>query len=49
MMRKKHVGLVVTILISVFIISCQVHTPEVVHPEFQPVDLNTKWKSGGYK
>ena len=49
MMRKKHVGLVVTILISVFIISCQVHTPEVVHPEFQPVDLNTKWKSGGYR
>ena len=42
LMRKKFVSLLGIILFSAFLISCQAHTPEVIHPDFQPVDLNVK-------
>jgi hypothetical protein len=48
-MRKRFFSLMEVILISAFLISCQAHMPEVIHPEFQPVDLNAKWKAGEYK
>ena len=48
-MRKNFFLLTKIILIGAFLIGCQAHLPEVTHPEFQPVNLNTKWKAAGYK
>lgn len=48
-MTKKNFSMTAIIFIGALLISCQAHVPEVVHPEFQPVNLNAKWKAGEYK
>jgi len=48
-MKKNHAILTLIILMGAALISCQAHHAPVVHPQFQPVDLNTKLKSGAYK
>ena len=47
-MRKNFFSLTGIVLVSVFLISCQAHIPQVTHPEFQPVDLNAKLMAGEY-
>ena len=48
-MGKKIFSLCVAILIIAGLISCKAHTPEVIHPQFEPVDLNAKLKAGDYR
>ena len=47
-MEKKLFSLCVAILTIAVLAGCQAHTPEVIHPQFQPVDLGAKLKSGEY-
>ena len=48
-MKKNYVLLTLIVLVGATLIGCQAHHAPVVHPEFQPVDLNAKLKSGVYK
>jgi len=48
-MGKKLLSLCGAILIIAGLISCNAHTPEVIHPQFEPVDLNAKLKAGDYR
>ena len=48
-MRNKFFSLSGAILILACFISCKAHTPEVIHPHFEPVDLNAKLKTGDYR
>ena len=48
-MKKNVAILFFVLLMGVVFISCQAHHAPVVQPQFQPVDLNAKLKSGAYK
>lgn len=48
-MKKNYVIFTLIVLMGAVFISCQAHHAPVVHPQFQPVDLNAKLKSGVYK
>ena len=48
-MRKNVILLILVFVMGVVFISCQAHHAPVVHPQFQPVDLNAQLKSGAYK
>ena len=48
-MKKNYLFLIFIFLMGSAFISCQAHHAPVVHPQFQPVDLNAKLKSGVYK
>jgi OOP family OmpA-OmpF porin len=48
-MRNNFYSLMGIVVIGFFLVSCQAHMPEVIHPEFKAVDLNAKWKGGAYK
>ena len=47
-MKKNYVLLTLIVLVGAALIGCQAHHAPVVHPEFQPVDLDAKLKSGVY-
>jgi OOP family OmpA-OmpF porin len=48
-MRKKLFLFCGAILIIACFTSCMAHTPEVIRPNFEPVDLNAKLKAGDYR
>ncbi|MDH3838770.1 MAG: hypothetical protein OET57_18645, partial [Desulfobacteraceae bacterium] len=48
-MKKNYYILNFIVLMGVILVSCQAHYAPVVHPQFQPVDLNAKLKSGAYQ
>jgi len=48
-MRKKIFLLSKIVFIVVILIGCQAHVPEVIHPQFQPVNLESKQKAGEYR
>jgi OOP family OmpA-OmpF porin len=49
-MKKNYFIFALATLVSALLIGCQAaHRPQVVHPQFQPVDLNAKLKSGAYQ
>ncbi|MDX1708300.1 MAG: OmpA family protein [Desulfobacterales bacterium] len=47
-MKKNVVILILVFFMGAVFISCQAHHAPVVHPQFQPLDLNAKLKSGAY-
>jgi OOP family OmpA-OmpF porin len=47
-MKKNYVLMILVLLMGAVFISCQAHHAPVVQPQFQPVDLNAKLKSGVY-
>lgn len=48
-MKKNYYLLSFIVLMGVILVSCQAHHAPVVHPQFQPVDLTAKLKSGAYQ
>jgi OOP family OmpA-OmpF porin len=48
-MKKKYGIFILIVLMGAVFISCQAHHAPVVHPHFQPVDLNAEVKSGVYQ
>ena len=45
-MQRKLVLPLLAVLTAAVFLGCQAHVPEVVHPQFQPVDLDAKMKAG---
>lgn len=48
-MKQKYGVFILIVLMGAVFISCQAHHAPVVHPQFQPVDLNAEVKSGVYQ
>ena len=48
-MKKTYLFMIMVFLMGAALIGCQAHHAPVVQPQFQPVDLNAKLKSGVYK
>lgn len=48
-MKKNYAFLIFVLLMGAVFLSCQTHQAPVVQPQFQPVDLSAKLKSGAYK
>ncbi len=48
-MKKNYVLLMLVVMMGALFISCQTYHAPVVHPQFQPVDLNAKLKAGAYQ
>ncbi len=48
-MKKNFYSYFITWLIGAVLIGCQAHTPQVSYPRFQPVGLDSKLSSGGYR
>jgi OOP family OmpA-OmpF porin len=48
-MHRRLVLPLLVVLTGAVFLGCEAHVPEVVHPQFQPVDLDSKMKAGEYQ
>lgn len=48
-MHRRLVLPLLAVLTAAVFLGCQAHAPEVVHPQFQPVDFDAKMKAGEYQ